>query len=111
MRRRADSTRARATLPRQDRGLLERLERDPHEGGAACARPHHDTLQIDDVHYRPGAGVIVAIAQVPSRVLPLPILTRLCEGLGQTVLVIGGQYGKYAVRAGARVGRAGGSNL
>jgi len=55
--------RARGNTDRQERGLLERLEPDAHEVGAARARTDHDTLQIDDVHSRPGAGVIAAIAQ------------------------------------------------
>ena len=43
--------------------LLNRLERDAHEVGAACARPHHNTLQIDDFHYRRRAGGIAIIGQ------------------------------------------------
>ena len=62
MGRRADSTRS-CNTARQDRGLLERLERDAHEVGAACARPHHNTLQIDGFHYRPRAGAIAIIGQ------------------------------------------------
>ena len=46
-----------------DRGLLERLEQDAHEVGAACARPHHNTLQIDGFHYRRRAGAIAIIGQ------------------------------------------------
>src|SRR5829696_8796794 len=60
--RRADSTRS-CNTARQNRGLLEWLEQDAHEVGAACARPHHNTLQIDRFHYRPRGGAIAIIGQ------------------------------------------------
>ena len=54
--------RARAILPVDDRGLLERLERDAHEADSARDRPQHDTLRIEKVQPRPGAGFIAVIA-------------------------------------------------
>lgn len=47
----------------QERGLLERLERDAHEAGSARDRPQHDTLPIEEFQLRPGAGLIAVIAQ------------------------------------------------
>jgi hypothetical protein len=62
VRRRAESTRL-CNTARQDRGLLERLERDAHEAASARDRPQHDTLRIEKVQPRPGAGFIAIIAQ------------------------------------------------
>src|SRR4051812_1665644 len=53
----------RANTRRQERDLLEWLERDAHQATGSAPRLQHHALRIDHFHYRPGGGVIAVIAQ------------------------------------------------
>ena len=54
---------ARADRSRTSPVTLSRwLERDAHEAAVAHDRPQHDTLRIEKVQPRPGAGFIAALA-------------------------------------------------
>ena len=62
VRRRADSTRSWQHCPSRSRPTRA-ARTGCVRSWRCCARPHHNTLQIDGFHNRPRAGVIAVIAQ------------------------------------------------